>query len=459
MDNPNPIPSVPPVTVPVSSPLPPLFAPAPPLTAKSRRGPSLFVVALLSIVVGGVAGVLASGALLFYAMQNPNVIKKFQPISDLLQTVNIAPSSKSVSQVTLQEESDVTKVAKDANPAVVSIVGTIQSTTQSFFFNQGSSAGQESGTGFIIDKAKGLILTNRHVVQDTASYQVITSSGDTIALDAKNIFIDPVNDLAIVKVTFPDPSKVSQLTLGDSVGLVPGQKVIAIGNALGQFSNTVTTGVVSALGREVDVSSTLGQTGESLVNMVQTDAAINPGNSGGPLLNVLGQVIGINTAIAGSAQNIGFAIPIDDVKVALESYLLNGTIIRPYLGVQYVTITKDLASVNKLPVTNGAYVSSVVSGGPADKAGIKASDIVTKINDNTLDETNNLIAIIQKFQVDDVVSVTYQHPDDPNSKTPIYTSKTVNVTLQKRQVASTTTPTVTQKQQLSPQDLFNSLLP
>jgi len=200
--------------------------------------------------------------------------------------------------------------------------------------------------------------------------------------------------------------------LGDSSTVQVGQRVVAIGNALGQFQNSVTTGIISGIKRPVVASS--GSTTENLSNLFQTDAAINPGNSGGPLINLDGQVIGINTAMAGEGtQNIGFAIPINEAKNAIASVKATGKIVKPYLGVRYVPLTKEIAARNNLPVSEGAYLVSqpelpaVLPGSPAEKAGLKSGDIIIKINDIKINQANSLQSVIGSFQINDKIKITY----------------------------------------------------
>jgi serine protease Do len=220
--------------------------------------------------------------------------------------------------------------------------------------------------------------------------------------------------VAFVRIT---ASNLPVIELGDSGAVKVGQRVVAIGNALGQFQNTVTDGIISGLSRGVtagDGSTAFGVTNsEQLQNLLQTDAAINPGNSGGPLVNLDGQVIGINTAVAGQAQNIGFAIPINEVKPLIASVRNAGRIIRPYLGVRYVAIDQQVATQNNLSVTSGAWVQAaddanpgVVADSPAAKGGIKEGDIITKIGNDKVDATHSLQSLIGKHKVDEKVTVT-----------------------------------------------------
>lgn len=241
---------------------------------------------------------------------------------------------------------------------------------------------QDIGTGFIVS-TDGLIVTNKHVVSVTgATYQVITSDNQTY--DAKEISKDPSNDIAIIKI---DAQGLKPIEMGDSTNLQVGQFVIAIGTALGQFRDTLTTGVISGLGRGITAGSVFEGYVEQLDNVIQTDAAINPGNSGGPLLNSSGKVIGINVAVASGAQNIGFAIPVNTVKDAIAQFQKTGKFAdKAYLGVKYSMIDATSAKENKVP--EGAFVQDVVTGSPAETAGIKANDIITKIDSVPVTNTN-----------------------------------------------------------------------
>jgi len=258
---------------------------------------------------------------------------------------------------------------------------------------------QDIGSGFIIT-SDGLVVTNKHVVADTkAKYKVITS--DDQILEVSDIYRDPMGDLAILKVSGSDLTPVE---LGDSDQLKVGQTVIAIGTALGEFRSTVTTGVISGLGRGIDAGSPY-EASERLDNVIQTDAAINPGNSGGPLLNSAGQVIGVNVAVSQSGQNIGFALPINIVKSSIDNFKTTGGFERPFLGVSYRTISEKAALLNEVP--QGAYVETVVEESGAAKAGIKVGDIITEIDGNKLAEQDSgeLINIINKKKIGDTIEV------------------------------------------------------
>jgi S1-C subfamily serine protease len=263
------------------------------------------------------------------------------------------------------------------------------------------------GTGFIVS-ADGYIITNKHVVSDQqAEYTVLMN--DETKHAAKVLSLDPINDIAILKIESKDLPFVE---FGDSSNLKVGQSVITIGNALGEFRNTVSTGVISGLARSITAG---GQSfgSEDLVGVIQTDASINPGNSGGPLVNLSGQVIGMNTAMAQGAENIGFTIPINEVRAVYESVKKFGHIVRPWLGVRYVQIDKTMADQNKLSVDYGVLIVrgqnqtelAVIPGSPADKAGLVENDIILEINGKKIDAKNPLAKTISQLKVGDEISL------------------------------------------------------
>jgi serine protease Do len=283
------------------------------------------------------------------------------------------------------------------------------------------------GSGFIVSE-DGLIVTNKHVVSDAdADYTVFLNDGKKY--DAKVIARDSYQDVALIRITAPN---LKPVVLGDSDSVKLGQTAIAIGNALGEFRNTVSVGVISGLARTITASGAQLGT-ETLQGVIQTDAAINPGNSGGPLLNLKGEVIGINTAVASGAENIGFTIPINQAKRAIESVKKTGSIQTPYLGVRFTMVTEEIAKAQKLSVTAGALVRGTADGpgvlpnSPAAKAGIQAEDIITRVGDDVLSETLTLSAAIQKHSVGDTVSVTVQRGEQ---------TLTLDVTLEERPAAS-----------------------
>lgn len=259
---------------------------------------------------------------------------------------------------------------------------------------------QDIGSGFIIDR-DGLIVTNKHVVSDTdAKYRIITK--DDKSFDVQKIYRDPTNDLAILKV---NATGLQPIEMGDSDKIKVGQLAIAIGTALGQFRQTVTVGVVSGVGRGITAGGPFEGSAERLDNVIQTDAAINPGNSGGPLLNSAGQVVGVNVAVSAQGQNIGFALPINVVKDAVKNFEQTGSFNRPYLGIRYKTISKDIAILNDVP--EGAYIIDLLPGSPAAKAGLKQGDIITKIDDTRLSAENaELARAVSHKKVGETVALT-----------------------------------------------------
>ena len=366
----------------------------------SKRAPITFLLVLAILfslifgAVGGVAGIL-------FLSNNKDLINRIG--LSKLEQLSI-PTTKT-EKIVVEESSAIIDATTKVSGSVVSI--TQKTTVQDIFGQVYQSEG--AGTGFIIT-SDGLILTNKHVVSDmNAAYTVIMSDGKTY--DAKVQSQDPFNDLAVLKI---DARNLPVVELGDSDQLKVGQWVVAVGNALGKFQNTTTAGVVSAKGRTIEASdSGTASTTETLSNLLQTDAAINPGNSGGPLVNLAGQVIGINTAVASDAQGIGFAIPINEAKSAIDSIKKSGRIIRPYLGVRYVQITPDLAKQNNLGSDYGALIArgsnvtqfAVVPGSPADKAGLVENDIVLEVNGEKISDSNSLIGLVQQYQVGDTIEL------------------------------------------------------
>ncbi len=267
------------------------------------------------------------------------------------------------------------------------------------------------GSGFFVS-SDGLIVTNKHVVdQKNAEYTVFTNDGKKHI--AKVVARDPVLDIALIKI---EGSGFPYLALGDSDPLQVGQSVIAIGNALGEFRNTVSVGVISGLARSITAGDSSGKA-EILDHVIQTDAAINPGNSGGPLLNLRGEVIGVNVAIVQGSQNISFALPINSVKGAIESVKKTGKIVRPYLGIRYVTVNAEMKDKNNLTVDYGVLVKAgtttnelaVVPGSPADKAGIVENDIILEVDGVKLDDKTSLSSIIREKIIGQVINLKILH--------------------------------------------------
>lgn len=318
-------------------------------------------------------------------------------------------------QVISTESQLVNKIAKEVGESVVSINVISEATTQDFFGGSQSYDQESAGTGFILN-ADGIVVTNRHVIPPGAKAVTITLSDgtqlDKVTIIGRTADSDPL-DIAFLRIDDKQGKNLKPIKLGKSADVVVGDKVVAIGNALGQFQNTVTSGIISGYGREIEAGDGQSSSTETLLNLFQTDASINQGNSGGPLVNMAGEVIGINTAVAGDAENIGFAIPIDDVSPLIKTVLEKGKLERPYLGVRYVMITDDVAYTYNLPVKRGAYIvpasggqSSVISDSPAAKAGLKERDIITKIDDENIDERSNLLTILGKKPIGGEVTLT-----------------------------------------------------
>ena len=364
------------------------------------------------------------------------LIKDFQPAGEEGQT-----SAKEETLTTaLSQEDAVVKVVKEISPAVVSIIVTKdlpvmeqyyqeynpfegddfvkQFFGEDFFapfkfqipqYRQKGTEKREigGGTGFIVS-SDGLILTNKHVVVDEeADYTVLTNQGEKIA--AQVLARDPIEDIAVLKIA---RNSLPVVSLGDSENLQIGQTVIVIGNALGEFRNTVSLGVISGLRRSIVASTAFGQS-EELSEVIQTDAAINRGNSGGPLLNLKGEAIGINVAMAQGAENIGFALPISKAKRDIDQIKRQGKISYPFLGVRYTLVTPEIQEKNNLTVDYGALVMrganpeelAVVTGSPADQAGLKENDIILEVNGERVNQDNSLAEWIQKHQVGDIIKL------------------------------------------------------
>ena len=315
--------------------------------------------------------------------------------------------SQKIDQKIVSEESVVVEVAEKVSPSVVTVSAKSPRRRIIGFdlfggFTSRVEGGtpQDIGSGFIVS-SDGLIVTNKHVVSSNdLEYKVITKDGKEH--DIISINRDPANDIAVLKI---NTSGLTPVELGDSDHLKVGQFVVAIGTALGEFRHTVTTGVISGLGRGITAGSVFEGYIEELDNVIQTDAAINPGNSGGPLLNSVGQVIGINVAVAQGAQNIGFAIPVNVVKEALAQYRQSGGFPKKaYLGVQYQMVSQQAAVLNNIP--QGAYVVEVMDGSPAESAGIKADDIITKLDgESESEKKGGLAKLIAKKKAGDQVNL------------------------------------------------------
>ena len=402
---------------------------------KERKKGKWFWTAILLLfifLVGFVGGLYFQGEIGSFSNLFPVKNKQVKPLpSSNLQ-------AKYIPQTT--QEAAIIKAVKEISPAVVSIIISKDVPIYKKYYENGSPFGDfekffgpdffapfnikvpkykkegekkqkiGSGTGFIISK-DGLILTNKHVVYDkSAQYTVVTNNGRQYP--AKVLARDPFQDLAIIKIVgkkgeiLPD---FPTAKLGNSDSVQIGQTAIAIGNALGEFRNTVSVGVISGLGRRITASG-IGMV-ETLEDVIQTDAAINPGNSGGPLLNLKGEVIGVDVAMAQGAQSIGFAVPINKAKRDVAQFNKSGKIIYPFLGLRYTLVTPELKEEKKLSVDYGALVvrgsgknePAIMPGSQAEKAGIKEGDIILEVNGGKITPLNSLSKIIQKHMPGDLV--------------------------------------------------------
>lgn len=352
--------------------------------SKTKTGKNRFA------TFASLVAVALSGTALYYAYNRP--------------TTSIFHSNNSASNnAATFAEGSISEIANSVSKSVVSII-TNTSTTGSFFTGQVSQA---AGTGFIIS-SDGYIATNKHVVANATKIGVILDDGSTYE-DVELIGTDPINDFAIIKIK--DVKDLTPIKIGDSKTTNIGQQVVAIGNALGTYQNSVTSGIISGKGRSLTASDSSRTTYETLSDMIQTDAAINGGNSGGPLVNAAGEVIGINTAYASQGNNVGFAIPINSVKGIMAGVLKDGKFERAVLGVRYQTITPLIAKEKKLDVTAGAYVkgsnnaSAIIKGSAGDKAGIKDGDIITAVNGTKIGTAGSLGSLIGEYAVGDTVKL------------------------------------------------------
>ncbi len=359
----------------------------------------VFYVLVVLVVAGGSAlsGVVAGGLAVYQAVrQNGSVPQPLQVIQASSPASN-ANQGPVLEINTTQIETTITKAVAQVGPSVVTVVGTIPG-QMTFFGPTGDQT--VSGSGVFISK-DGYILTNNHVVEGVKEVNIVLSDGRQQT--ATIVGTDLYADLAVLKTTGQVPAVA---TLGNSDVLKPGESVIAIGSPLGDFKNTVTAGVVSATGRSIDT----GQ-GYQIEGLIQTDAAINQGNSGGPLVNLAGQVIGINTLIIRNgnsgavAEGLGFAIPANTARAVAEQIMQKGYFSRPYMGVRVQSISPDIADAYNLPVKWGAYVTNVASSSPAGKAGLQTDDIIIQIGDIPIDETHSYINVLFQYKPGDQVNV------------------------------------------------------
>lgn len=408
--------------------------------ARRRGGSALVLVSFLFGLFGGILGWWVG----------PRLAADFHvPLPPIFREMGAGGAGsdlKSIPPLVSSEESLLVDLVDKTTNAVVSVVITkdvpkyrslFDAPGFPFFFNDpfGDRGNMNSGetekqtvgegSGFLVS-SDGTIVTNKHVVDDMqAEYTVITN--DKIEHPARVLARDPIQDIAILKI---DGDNFPSLDLGDSDAIRVGQTAVAIGNSLGEFSNTVSRGIVSGLKRSLVAGSGFGSS-ERLSGIIQTDAAINPGNSGGPLLELSGKVIGVNVAMAQGAQNIGFAIPVNSIKNALAEVKETGKISAPFLGVRYAVITPEIQKENNLPFEYGALVVrgqkmtdlAIVPGSPADKAGIVENDIILEIDGMRITEDLQLGDIIGMKRTGDTITLKLWHKGD---------TKDVKVTLEER---------------------------
>ncbi len=365
------------------------------LKRPSWFGRTVIASALLALVAGFIGGVIGN-----VAQENGNLV-----------TANLTNEKKIVSS----ESQLISKIAKTVGPSVVSVNVTGVETDQYVFGFEQKRPTVSAGTGIIISKS-GIVMTNRHVVPTGTQKVSVTLSDGTELTDVEVLGRTSESDsldVAFLKINDTKGKKLTAATIGDSSKVEIGDTVVAIGNALGQFQNTVTSGIISGYGREVVASDASGDSAENWDDLFQTDAAINEGNSGGPLVNMNGQVVGLNTAVAGNAQNIGFAIPMNNMTGLIKQVIQTGKLERPYLGVRYVLLTDDYAYQFKLGTKRGAYIPpagesgpSIISGSPAEKAGLKEKDVITKIDGTTIDQSHSLISLLGQHQPGEKIELT-----------------------------------------------------
>lgn len=353
------------------------------------------LIVLVLIGASALTGAVVGGAVVY------RVISQIQPAQSApaIQTIPASASSQgqTLSVTTTQIETTITQAVQKVGPTVVTVVGTIPGQL-TFFGPTGSQT--VSGSGVFLSE-QGYILTNNHVVEGTTDITIVLSDGKQ--RKATLVGADQYSDIAVLKTDGPVPAVA---VLGNSDVLKPGETAIAIGSPLGDFKNTVTVGVVSATGRSIDT----GQ-GYQIEGLIQTDAAINQGNSGGPLVDLAGEVIGINTLIVRNtgtgavAEGLGFAIPINTARAVAAQIILKGYFSHPYVGITYQPITPDIANAYNLPVQWGAYVTAVTASSPASRANLQQGDIITGVNNVTIDANHSYINTLFLYKPGDQVTL------------------------------------------------------
>jgi len=379
----------------------------------SRKIPNtLFIV--LVVLISLLSGIIG-GAIVYNILLEEN-----------LEALSIPQQQTVVHEVTQLQDNTIVDMVENTTPAVVSIIAKkdvpqyrqLFNTPYGLFYQDPAQSVQKQkvggGTGFFMT-ADGMIVTNRHVVADVnADYSVITS--DDKEYQAEILAIDDTLDFAVLKIIPKENESFVAANLGDSDNIKIGQTVVAIGNSLGEFSHSVSRGIISGMKRDIVAGGGIGGT-EQLTGIIQTDAAINPGNSGGPLIDLEGKVIGINTAIAQGAQNIGFAIPINQVSRLIDEVKRTGTISHPFMGVRYIAITPDIANELGVPYENGVVIvqghnntePAVLPGSPADKSGLVENDVILQIDGVNITQEDTLAKVISKHAVGDTITLKVWH--------------------------------------------------
>jgi S1-C subfamily serine protease len=377
----------------------PVYPPKPPRRGLGFTG--ALIILLIGLILGALGGGVAGGMVATQAIRT-ELATKAVAVSPAVQTV-VQPTSAAVPVVSVTGDTNSASIqaVQKVSPAVVTVINTMPAQRVFSFFGDSVQQPTASGSGVIISP-QGYIVTNNHVIENYQSLEVIYADGSKAP--ATLIGADQYADIAVIKV---DGSVPAVAQLGDSDQLQIGETVIAIGSALGDFKNTVTEGVISALGRSLPTDN-----GYSMENMIQTDAAINHGNSGGPLINLTGQVVGINTAIVrGSgfgtdvAEGLGFSIPSRTVGEISSQLIAQGYVDRPYLGIRWQAISPEIAKANGLPIEWGVYVQFVEAGSAADQAGLKANDIITQIGNDAIDGDNPFFNVLNRHKVGEATTL------------------------------------------------------
>ncbi len=360
----------------------------------SRSGGWIVLVVLLGIMLGVVGGGIMGGLVGMYVARNA-AAPAAMPVPQEIKSVS--PGQAPVIQnMTVNSASEVIDTVRAVEPAVVTVVSSLGGSS----FGQGNGQAEASGSGVVISQ-DGHIVTNNHVIDGANSVYVIFSDGTRA--DASIIGADPVTDIAVIKVDAKVPAVVS---FGDSGALQLGEWVVAIGSPLGNYRGSVTVGVVSGLNRTVQ--------GSSQENLIQTDAAINHGNSGGPLINLAGQIVGINTLVVrdtpggDQAEGLGFAVPSNTVRSVAEQLIASGRIEYPFIGISYSEVTPQLATEMNLVSKSGVVVTQVTAGSPAQRADLQPRDVVLAINNDKIDENHSLRSLLFKYRVGDTVNLTVE---------------------------------------------------